>query len=805
MWEPSFERDACGVGLVGNISGKSTRYVVDDALTMLERMTHRGGVCEPCSGDGAGILTGVPDTFFRSLIAHGQFGPSLKSIPEAGDYAVAQLFLGPVCDVSSITAGRKMFENILFQHGLRVAGYRNIPVKPDGLGPTAYGQRPHSEQAMIVRPEDMSREEFEKKLFIVRQQVSKEGEARGLDDFHLCSLSPDTIVYKGQLTPALLRDYYIDLQDSTYHSHVAMVHSRFSTNTFPSWARAQPNRILAHNGEINTLRGNINAMRSREGTLATSQLSNEEMAALTPICSHEVSDSANLDRVLDLLVYSGRPLQDSVLQLVPEAWEKSQTLSSKVRAMYQYNSCLSEPWDGPALLAFTDGKTMGASLDRNGLRPSRFLVTRDGYVVISSEVGVVPRLEREDIVRSGRLGPGQMVMVDFKNQEFLENDAIKERAASRYPYEEWVKKHTTQFPHWHPGQTKETQASLAQEGSFISESALEFENQLRRDWTREVLKPAVTEHLETNLSEATARPKKADNRASVRSFSTNTGESKEATDLPADMELLLLSIVEQSSAFSEHSLYARLRAFGFTTESIDHFLLPMLTTGKEGMGSMGIDAPLAVLSRYPRPMSEYMKQLFAQVTNPPIDPIREEMVTSLRAPIGPEHNFLDRNENAARRLIIDHPMMMPSEMSALRSGAIEGWEAVPIDATFETKGGTLEGALDKICREAESLARDTTDLQPQLLVLSDRNVGPERVAVPSLLAVGAVHTHLVNKRLRQRVGLLTESGDARTVHDFCTLVGSGADAVYPYMTFELISQLIKDVSYCNYYDVPFLT
>lgn len=704
LYDANNEKDSCGVGLIANLKSIPSRRVVDVADEMLVRMAHRGGVgCDPCSGDGAGMMFGMPDAFMR-LKAKELFGVQL---PPAGQYAVANVFFPPGSDTKAIMGDCKaIVERLTKERGLDLIGWRRVPVNNSMLGKEPRDSEPITEQFFVGIGNKGGQKEFEQDLLLVRKIAETEvmdmlGPESG---FYVCSLTSSHITYKGQLTPEQVSQYYIDLQDPNFISHLALVHSRFSTNTFPSWERAQPIRMMCHNGEINTLRGNKNWMYSRGGIME-SPVYGDDTSHLLPATSDHMSDSGNFDSVLELMTKAGanRPLPEAVMMMIPEAWQDNDNLSESKKAFYEYNSCVMEPWDGPAMVAFTDGRYVGATLDRNGLRPSRYYVTKDDHVIVSSEIGVCNDLPDMDVVVKHRLEPGKMFLVDFESQKIIPDDEIKEQIASQRPYGDWVEKGLISLKKW-------------AEGSGVTRPPMDF-----------------------NL--------------------TNR----------------------------------KLNLFGYSSEKLDMLLLPMAVGGKEPLGSMGNDAALAVLSEKPRQVNDYFKQLFAQVTNPPIDPIREEIVMSLVCPVGPEGNLLaEPGPGHCRRLNVTHPVLSLEEMETLKNGS-KDFKCAVIDITFPVGSGPdgLLAALERICDEAADAIQGPAHGVPgvQGVILSDKFAGPDRLALPSLMAVGAVHHHLIGTKQRPKTAIFAEVGDCKEVHDFATIFGYGCDGVCPYMAYEAICKM----------------
>ncbi|KAJ4821312.1 NADH-dependent glutamate synthase [Rhynchospora pubera] len=716
LYDPSFERDSCGVGFVAELSGEHKRETVSDALQMLERMAHRGACgCEENTGDGAGILVAMPHAFFREVTKDAGF-----ELPQPGEYAVGMFFLPQ--DAKRRQDSKTVFTEVAESLGHTVLGWRAVPTDNSDLGQSALDTEPVIEQAFLTKS-PKSTVDFEQQMYILRKLsiLSIRGvlglKVGGKRDYYVCSLSSRTVVYKGQLKPSQLKGYYYaDLGDENFSSYMALVHSRFSTNTFPSWDRAQPMRVIGHNGEINTLRGNKNWMKAREGLLKCEKLglSKEEMKRLLPIVDATSSDSGAFDGALELLIRAGRDLPEAMMMLIPEAWQNDVNMDSERKALYEYFSALMEPWDGPALISFTDGRYLGATLDRNGLRPGRFYITHSGRVIMASEVGVVD-VDPADVSKKGRLNPGMMLLVDFENHKVVDDDALKKQYSEARPYGEWLKRQKLTL-------------------SDIVESIPQSERTV----------PMIPGTL----------PEKDDGSKGI------------------------------------HGILTPLKAFGFTVEALEMLLLPMAKDSTEALGSMGNDAPLAVMSNRDKLTFEYFKQMFAQVTNPPIDPIREKIVTSMECMIGPEGDLSETTEEQCNRLALKGPLLSTDEMEAIKKMDYRGWKSKVLDTTYPKSWGRkgLEKTLDHLCEEACKAIQEGYNM----IVLSDREFSAERVAVSSLLAVGAVHQHLVSKLERTCVGLLVESAEPREVHHFCTLVGFGADAICPYLAIEAIWRLQAD-------------
>ncbi len=696
LYDPANEHDSCGVGFVANIRGTRSHQIIQDAAVMLQNMDHRGGCgCETNTGDGAGMLTALPHALFAELVKD-ELGVTL---PEPGRYAAGNVFLPR--DEQDRQFCRDAVERYIAAQGQRLLGWRAVPVDPDAadIGPSARDSEPVVEQLFIAAGEDTDHAAFDRQLYLIRTQAYHDIEKHDpklIKSYYVCSLSTHVMIYKGQLTSGQLMRYYPELNDERFTSHLAMVHSRFSTNTFPSWDRAQPMRYMAHNGEINTLRGNKNWMVARQG-LMQSDLFGDEFHKVLPVVDPTTSDSGAFDNAMELLLLAGRPLPEVMMMMIPEAWQNDKSMSAAKRAFYEYHSCLMEPWDGPASVAFTDGRYIGAVLDRNGLRPSRYYITHDDRCIMASEVGVLP-VEPSNVKLKGRLQPGRMFLIDFEEQRLIPDAEIKSRFASERPYGEW----------------------LDQERIELDE-----------------LEPKREPH-----------------------------------------------------GFYPDSLLERMRVFGYTAETMQFMLVPLIHSKKDPISSMGNDAALAVLSDEPRMLYDYFKQHFAQVTNPAIDSIREETIMSLECYIGPEGNLLAATPEHARRLRVPHPILTNEQLAALKQMDYRNWATKTIDITWPREEGVdgLPAALDRICREAEQAIDDDYEL----VILSDRNVGADRIPVSALLATGAVHHHLVAAHKRTRAGLIVETGEAREVHHHCLLIGYGADAINPYLAFEALWQARLD-------------
>ncbi|WP_181442165.1 glutamate synthase large subunit [Streptomyces tateyamensis] len=681
LYDPRNEHDACGVGFVATLTGIADHTIVEQALTVLRNLEHRGATgAEPDSGDGAGILTQIPDAFLRAQVPF--------ALPGAGEYAVGIAFL-PDEDAADAAAVAQV-EAIAAEEGLTVLGWREVPTAPDLLGATARSVMPRFRQ-LFLAGQGTSGLLLDRVAFVVRKRAEREA------GVYFPSLSARTIVYKGMLTTGQLEPFFPDLSDRLYASAIGLVHSRFSTNTFPSWPLAHPYRFVAHNGEINTVKGNRNWMTARESQLATDLIPGD-LSRIFPICTPDHSDSASFDEVLELLHLGGRPLPHAVLMMIPEAWENHATMEPARRAFYQYHSNLMEPWDGPACVTFTDGTQIGAVLDRNGLRPARYWITEDGLVVLSSEVGVLD-LAQEKVVKKGRLQPGKMFLVDTAEHRIVEDEELKGKLAAEHPYEEWVAAGQIQLS-----------------------------------------KLPEREHI----------------------------------------------------AHTHASVTRRQQTFGYTEEELRVILAPMAKTGGEALGSMGTDSPIAALSEKPRLLFDYFVQLFAQVTNPPLDAIREELVTSLLSNLGPEGNLLAAEAAHCRSVGMPFPVIDNDELAKLihinADGDQPGLKAVTLSGLYKVSGGgeALAARLAAIAAEADAAIADGA----RVIVLSDRHSDAEHAPIPSLLLTSAVHHHLIRTKQRTLISLLVEAGDVREVHHVALLIGYGAGAVNPYLAMESVEDLV---------------
>ena len=727
LYDPANEHDACGVGFVVNLHGRKTHQIVRQGLEVLENLTHRGACgCDPLTGDGAGILLQMPQEFFTAVTP--QAGIKL---PSPGDWAVGNVFLPP--SDGDREAAEMFFEKLCQEEGLEFLGWRTVPTDNRFIGGTAREVEPVVRQAFVGRGKKTARDHFEWKLFVLRKRFGIELGKLGLTEqtfVYVCSLSSRTIVYKGLLLADQVDKYYPDLSDSKMTSAMALVHQRYSTNTFPTWDLAHPFRFIAHNGEINTVRGNINWMHARESMLAH-PVYGPDLDKIKPVIREGGSDSATFDNVLELLVLAGRPIEEAVSMLIPEPWSGHESMADDLKAYYEFQACLVEPWDGPAALAFTDGTRIGATLDRNGLRPGRWWQMKDGLVVMASEAGVL-QLPAGEVVRKGRLRPGRMFLVDTKEGRIVEDDEVKRKLATAKPWREWI-----------------------------------AAEQVRLD---QIADPA-------NVADVTKSRAVLPEELRGASNGTGTNAAAHAVD----------SWRAAGVAGEPSSLLELQRAHGYTLEDLKVIIGPMATDGAEPIGSMGNDTPLAVLSDRPQLLANYFKQLFAQVTNPPLDAIREEIITSMITTIGSEGNLLDSKPEQCRLLRLETPVITNAECARIKALNQSGIVAKTISLLFpaaEAAAG-MRKRLDAIRDEASrAVAGGAT-----IIVLSDRGICREKAAVPVLLATGGVHHHLVGEGSRTRCGIVVETGEAREVQHFALLTGYGAGAVNPYVAFATIDQM----------------
>lgn len=695
LYDPQFEHDACGVGFIVHMKGEKSHAIVEQALTILLNIDHRGACgAETNTGDGAGILMQLPHKFLQKVAAAENI-----LLPEAGQYGVGMIYSSP--DRDRREQSRRIFEGIVAEEGQQVLGWRDVPTDNSSLGNTAKSSEPFMEQVFIQRNpalvDDLS---FERKLYIIRKRAHNAIRVAEVNPcWYPSSLSCRTMVYKGMLMPVQVGQYYPELHDPDLESALALVHSRFSTNTFPSWERSHPYRYIAHNGEINTLRGNINWMHARQ-SLFESELFGDDLKKAHPVINIDGSDSLIFDNALELLVLAGRSLPHAMMMMIPEPWSAHESMSDEKKAFYEYHSCLMEPWDGPASIAFTDGSMMGAVLDRNGLRPSRYYVTKDDLVIMASEAGVLP-IEPERVALKGRLQPGRMFLVNMQEGRIIADEEIKQEIATAQPYREWLNQHLVDL-----AQLPEVPPSM---------------------------QSATTPKLTTMVQ--------------------------------------------------------RQIAFGYTFEELRLLLTPMARDGVEAVGSMGADTPLAVLSDRPKLLYDYFQQLFAQVTNPPIDSIREEIITSAETTIGAERNLLKPEPESCHLIKLKSPILSNEDLTKLQYVNESGFKSATIPMLFDPTQGVkgLETAIEEVCVKADAAIAAGINI----LILSDRGVSAEKAPIPALLAVSGLHHHLIRQGSRTRVGLVLESGEPREVHHYATLIGYGCGAINPYLAFETIEDMIQ--------------
>ena len=683
LYDPRFEHDACGVGMVARLDGEPTHEVISLAITALENLEHRGATgADPETGDGAGILMQLPDELLRETAGF--------QLPPAGSYGVLMCFLPT--DEAGRARTEGLLERTVAAEGQTVLGWRDVPVSPEHTGTVAGACRPLIRQLLVGAGPAVAGDQdaFERKLYVIRRICELSPDGEGL---YVTSSSSRTVNYKGMLISYQLAAFYPDLRDERAKSALALVHSRFSTNTFPSWELAHPYRVICHNGEINTVRGNVNWMRARESGLR-SELFGDDLQKILPVVSVGNSDSATFDNVLELLLLAGRSLPHAAMMMIPEAYRGRDDLPAHLKSFYAFHACLMEPWDGPASVAFTDGRVVGATLDRNGLRPGRWVETTDGMVVLGSEAGLL-EIPAARVRRLGRLQPGKLFLIDLEQGRIIDDEEVKRELSERRPYGDWY-----------------------------AASAVPF------------------------------------------------------SELPVSEQVTL----------SDQPLRTRQRAFGYTQEDLRVILAPMAAEGAEPIGSMGNDLSLAVLSDQAPPLFSYFKQLFAQVTNPPIDPIREEIVMSLATTLGTERNLFDETPEHAHKLLLDQPILLNRELETLRHVDHAVFAARTLDITFPVADGVagMQATIDRVCRQAQEAIQDEVNI----IILSDRLISPRRAPVPALLAMSTVHHHLVREGTRLRAGIILESGEPREVHHFATLIGYGASAINPYLMLETLDELV---------------
>jgi len=694
LYDPAFEHDSCGVGFVCNVKGNKSNLIIKQGLEVLHRLSHRGATgADPETGDGAGILIQMPHEFFKKACWSAKI-----DLPDAGNYGTGMIFL-PI-DPMEKKFCKEVFLKIIKNNGQILLGWREIPVDSSCIGRTAKETQPVIEQIFISRDKDIAAGlDFERKLYLIRKQVENIVRASDLKQksyFYITNVSSRTFSYKGLLMPHQLETFFQDLKDESMKSAIALIHSRYSTNTFPTWDLSQPFRFLAHNGEINTLRGNVNWMKAREGLLK-SMLFGKDTESLRPVITPGGSDSMAIDNMFELLLLSGRGLAHSMMMLIPGAWEHNNLMDRKLKDFYKYHACLVEPWDGPAAIAFTDGKNIGAVLDRNGLRPARYIVTKNDSVVMASEAGVLD-IKPEEMTISGRLEPGKIFFIDTEKGRIISDSEVKNEVSGANPYGKWIRDNMVELEE-------------------LPNSPLTLHNSPKRD------------------------------------------------------------------------ILTDLKAFGYTREDLKIIIQPMLETGKEPVGSMGNDTPIAILSRKPQLLYAYFKQLFAQVTNPAIDPIREKLVMSLESYIGPAKNLLDETPEHCHKLRVKQPILTNVELEKIRNIKANSLKTKTISILFDVnKKRDFIKTIDRICRETSSAIKEGYTF----IILSDRGIDKKYSSLPALLTVGAVHQYLVKKSLRTQIGIIVESGEPREVHHFGLLFGYGADCINPYLAYETLNYIVKE-------------
>lgn len=711
LWHPSHEKDSCGVGFIAHMKGKRSHDIIVKTLTMNNQMIHRGASgSEPETGDGAGIFIQMPDKFLRRVMLDSRG----LELPPEGEYGSGVVFLSP--HASEREATMQLMEHVIKEEGQKFLGWRSVPVKSEILGKISARYEPVMKQVFIGRAKEITDPmEFERKLFLIRKQVvnaiatnevpsqfydvhrTAKNTFPGSEYFYVTGLSARTMIYKGMLTPCQLAEYFPDFHDPDFESALALMHTRFSTNTFPSWPRAHPNRIIAHNGEINTVMGNVNFMKAREA-LCSSEQFGDNVRKIFPVINEDGSDSARFDNVLEFLHLGGYDLTHAVMMMIPEPWERHESMNEAKKAFYEFHACMMEPWDGPASITFSDGYQIGAVLDRNGLRPSRYYVTDDDLVIMASEVGVIPDLDPLTVVEKGRLKPGRMFLVDMKEGRIIPDAEVKERVYNAKPYGEWLK--------------------------------------------------ANRIHID---------------------------------DLPAS---------KVPEAIDAETIRQRQQAFGYTYEDLRYILEPTANTGVQPIASMGNDTPLAVLSNKPKHLYQYFKQIFAQVTNPALDCIREELVTATETFIGSEGNLLQPTPQSCRMVRLGSPLIDNATFAKLRDIGASGFKSATLDALFPVSGGGK--GLEDACINLFNAADEAIAEGVNILVISDRKIDAQNAAIPTLLVMGGLHHHLVRAGTRTKVSIILETGEAREVHHFAVLLGYGADAINPYMAFESLRQMIAD-------------
>ena len=714
LYDPQFEHDACGIGFIANIKGKTSHGIINQAIQILKNLAHRGGVgSEPDTGDGAGILIQMPHAFMKKVC----------KLPKKGDYGVGMLFLSPDKDTREESLER--LTKIIDGEKQKLLGIREVPVYDVCIGNSAREAMPHIVQVFIGKgDESLDADSFERKLYIIGKLAEKEIRKSGLDNyFYFASLSARTVVYKGMLTPDQVNEFYLDLKDVDMETAIALVHSRFSTNTFPSWERAHPNRYIIHNGEINTIRGNVNWVKARERMFATPEFEGD-MDKILPVINEDGSDSAMLDNYLQFLHLSGFSLPRAVMMTIPEPWENNEDMDPAMKAFYEYHSCITEPWDGPAAVAFTDGRYVGATLDRNGLRPARYYLTSDDMIILSSEVGVTD-VDESTIIKKERLHPGKMLLIDTEKGKIISDEEIKKEEALHKPYAEWVKK------------------------TLVEIDNLPLNTDKKGDTWHDLVHK-LKDNAKGNLNEHL---------------------------LLKNFIVLENMFVNRENSEDKLSLLTRQKAFGYTWEDVNTTIKSIVEKADDPIGAMGADIPLAVLSEKPQLLYNYFKQLFAQVTNPPIDAIREQIVTSTYTLFGCEQNLLTSSELNCRKVRALSPILTNEELEKLRNIDLEGFKSITIPSLFNVKQeNDMETAMDTIFEAADIAIENGYNI----IILSDKGVDKDKAPIPALLVASGLHHHLIRKGTRMKISIVLESGEPREVHHFACLVGYGVNGINPY-------------------------
>ncbi|MCI8404917.1 MAG: glutamate synthase large subunit [Clostridia bacterium] len=731
LYDPQFEHDACGIGFIANIKGKTSHTIINQAIQILKNLAHRGGIgSEPDTGDGAGILIQMPHAFMKKVC-----GSEGVKLPEKGEYGVGMLFLSP--DKDTREDSLKKLTAIIQSEDQKLLGIREVPVYDECIGNSAREAMPHIVQVFIGKnDEKLDADSFERRLYIIGKLAEKEIRKSGADNyFYFASLSARTLVYKGMLTPDQVNEFYLDLKDVDMETAIALVHSRFSTNTFPSWERAHPNRYIIHNGEINTIRGNVNWVKARERMFATPEFDGD-MDKILPVINEDGSDSAMLDNYLQFLHLAGFSLPRAVMMTIPEPWENNEDMDLEMKSFYEYHSCITEPWDGPAAVAFTDGRYVGATLDRNGLRPARYYLTSDDTIILSSEVGVT-EVDEASVIKKERLHPGKMLLIDTEKGRIISDEEIKKEEALHKPYGKWVK---------------------------------------------ETLR---------NLDDL-----KADTGKTGDTWHDLVNSLKEKANVNAGGHLMMKHFIALENMFVNREngedilpLLTRQKAFGYTWEEVNTTIKAIVEKAEDPIGAMGTDIPLAVLSEKPQLLYSYFKQLFAQVTNPPIDAIREQIVTSTYTLFGCEQNLLTSSELNCRKVRALSPIMTNEELAKLKNIDIEGFKSITIPALFNIKQeNDMETAIETVFEAADIAIENDYNI----IILSDRGVNKDKAPVPALLIAAGLHHHLIRQGTRMKVSIVLETGEPREVHHFACLIGYGVNGINPYMAYEAIDELVQD-------------